>query len=807
MRRQHLLVLLLLLLMIPCAAMAEESFSITLAEKGKVVGFSDNLITVTAPDAGLLTLTVSDKWGVYRTLNTYVPAGVSTVRWDGLGENEERLQTGAYTMSATLSAGQGRTWQTEQSFTAAKCSQALLLALPSCDTLYLADKNDWFCEVHLVRSGKLTMEVTAADEPGVILGTKTKSIGAMVTKYKWDGTLNGKALAAGKYVLRFYASSNPAYVREVAVNVAEGSAPVLQPFVTGPVMPTRGMTDEQIWQIMMQPSVVADILQTNHLTVRSQPASNGKALGTLHGSSQAMEVFELRDGWARVGAWNHESGEYVEGWVQQSKLKVVAPSSEYGLLIDKEAQTLTLFHRGERVETLPISTGLVAKNKLIRETAAGAFLTVDRVEDFSSGGFHYDYPIRYDGGNLLHQLGYKSNGGKKDFSVQEPQLGSKASHACIRIQRNKSGQGMNAYWLYTHLPYHTRVIILDDPETRRLQAAAVGGKVTLPRGKPTAASPAEADETELVVTLGGDVVLGTREYWWDAPDGLPAYLAEYGLAYPFARIQEVFAADDMTLVNLECVLKSDKRGEDTEKQWRFRGLPEYARALVLGSVEQVNIANNHYIDYGNAGKEETQQALTAAGIPFSGYGFTYVWERDGHKIGFAGCRETTYKRDKEVINRDIAALRQAGCEVILYTCHWGTEYAATHNDLQEEMAAAAAAAGADIVIGGHPHVVQGVDCIGQTVVLYSLGNLMFGGTHELTTFNGLLAQVRLRFRGEQYVGCVLTLIPVLTSGRAAEGLNDFCPVLAAGEDRTRILSLVQADTPFALAEEMYFPAQ
>ena len=103
----------------------------------------------------------------------------------------------------------------------------------------------------------------------------------------------------------------------------------------------------------------------------------------------------------------------------------------------------------------------------------------------------------------------------------------------------------------------------------------------------------------------------------------------------------------MTYVNLECVLKADASGEDKSKAWCFRGLPEYARVLLIASIEQVNIANNHSIDYGAVGKEATIQALQEAGVACSGFSQTYIWEQNGYKIGFCGCRETTYKATRK----------------------------------------------------------------------------------------------------------------------------------------------------------------
>ena len=111
------------------------------------------------------------------------------------------------------------------------------------------------------------------------------------------------------------------------------------------------------------------------------------------------------------------------------------------------------------------------------------------------------------------------------------------------------------------------------------------------------------------------------------------------------------------------------------------------------------------------------------------------------------------------------------------------------------------------MVGTHPHVVQGVERIGDTVVLWSLGNLMFGGTIQLSTYDATLAQLGLRFDRFGYEGCTLRLIPILTSSRAGEKINDFHPVVAEGEDKARILGLIQADSAMDISESMWFDAR
>lgn len=315
-------------------------------------------------------------------------------------------------------------------------------------------------------------------------------------------------------------------------------------------------------------------------------------------------------------------------------------------------------------------------------------------------------------------------------------------------------------------------------------------------------SGAQAEETVLTLTVGGDCVLGTREEWQQEAYSFLTVVAERGPDWPWRGLREIFLADDMTLLNLECVLQEGNQGHDSGKQHTFRGAPAYAEMLLPAGVEQVNVANNHFIDYRKAGQASTLAALEAAGVAYSGFGHAYIWEAEGLRIGFGGCRETVWKENPRQVRQDIRALQQEDCDLIIYSCHWGKEYSPTHNRTQERMADYAIACGADILIGTHPHVVQGVEKRGGALVLWSLGNLVFGGTHEMTTFDAMLAQLELHFRNGAYTGAQLRLLPVLTSG--AIPANDFSPVLAQGADRQRILALVAADSPGGVADVMWF---
>lgn len=314
-----------------------------------------------------------------------------------------------------------------------------------------------------------------------------------------------------------------------------------------------------------------------------------------------------------------------------------------------------------------------------------------------------------------------------------------------------------------------------------------------------------AAKEEIVITLGGDCVLGTRQEWKDDPETFDTLIAREGYDWCFSKIAEPFLTDDISLINLEGVLQDHATGHAKGKEFTFRGEPAYTEILKCAGIEQVNLANNHYIDFGRSGRDSTRAALDEAGIAYSGYTYRSIVNVGEYKIGFAGCRETVYLERKRPMYNDLEYLKKQGCDVIIYSCHWGKEYSPTHNRTQERMADYALSHGADIVVGTHPHCVQGIEQRKGGVVIYSLGNLVFGGTHEMTTFDALVVQAVLTFEDGRYEGVTLRLMPVLTSSARPD--NNFRPEWAEGEDAQRILSLIQNDSAQEITSEMWFPAR
>ena len=195
-------------------------------------------------------------------------------------------------------------------------------------------------------------------------------------------------------------------------------------------------------------------------------------------------------------------------------------------------------------------------------------------------------------------------------------------------------------------------------------------------------------------------------------------------SYCFKNVKRYFEADDFTIVNYEgCI--SD-RGTRFDKQFAFRTNPDYVKILTESSVEAANIANNHTRDYGEGAFEDTKKILTENGIVNFVGNEVAIAEKNGVKVGFVGTNTQRYGGKAEVIE-NINKLKKENAELIIASFHWGIERTLTPNDEQRELAYLAIDNGADLVIGHHPHVIQGIEKYKGKYILYSLGNFCFGG--------------------------------------------------------------------------------
>ena len=251
---------------------------------------------------------------------------------------------------------------------------------------------------------------------------------------------------------------------------------------------------------------------------------------------------------------------------------------------------------------------------------------------------------------------------------------------------------------------------------------------TEPTTDPTTEPTEPATEPEAVsytLSFAGDCTLGTDH---DSYNGSGSFVKVVGnnYSYPFQNALPYFEADDFTLVNLEGVLCSNRT--PANKTFQFRGPVEYAKILTAGSVEAVNLANNHTKDYGNSGYSSTLDALKNEKVTYvEDKGTATFTTASGLKIGLYSGQ---FEADQADMKKDIKALRDGGAEIVIASFHWGVEYSYRPNADQKKLAHAAIDAGADIVVGHHPHVLQPVEKYGKGVIYYSLGNFSFGGNQN-----------------------------------------------------------------------------
>ncbi len=461
------LLLLVLACLLALSAAAAETPDLTVSLPETVKGYTPCEIVIHSPVAGEAELKLLDPMqNLWLTRKEQISEGKNVLSWDGLGEFGERMFAGPYRFLVKVTAADGTELSAAAKFEINGTTQTLVYALPSSETLYLEKGEKWFVECFVSAECLVRMEVE--DAGGRVVYTREDQIkNPDGESINWSGLLNNKTkIPAGQYTVRMWSKLNPSYVCSFPLTVADGAPDKPEIAPTGPVIPERGMSEEEIWEIMMKPSVVIDDngtfrrfdLYTTPKVVKTRTA------GTLRCALQGLEVLDTEGNWAHVRAWRHEDGKQVEGYYQIKKLTVYKPSPHYGVLIDKREQTLTLYRDGHAVGTVPVSTGLVTPGNTYRETPAGAFLTdVHTGSSFAQDGYRYEYPLRYDGGNYIHGVGYSRTSRVRDYSENQKLLGQKASHGCTRVSVTlQEGSAFNMYWLWQHLPYHTRVIILDD---------------------------------------------------------------------------------------------------------------------------------------------------------------------------------------------------------------------------------------------------------------------------------------------------------------------------------------------------------
>ena len=284
-------------------------------------------------------------------------------------------------------------------------------------------------------------------------------------------------------------------------------------------------------------------------------------------------------------------------------------------------------------------------------------------------------------------------------------------------------------------------------------------------------APARTPST-ITLAFGGDVHFANQ---------LAPRLAEPATA--LAELRPYLATADLAMVNLETAITT--RGSEQPKKFHFRAPPTALDAVAGAGVDVVTMANNHAVDYGPQGLEDTLAARDTSPLPVVGLGRDRadalrpaVLTARGVRVAFLGATQVpdwtlatwsaTASRPGVASAADparlAAAVRQArtSADVVVVYLHWGTDYTGCPNSLQRRTAVALTEAGADVVVGTHAHRVQGAGWLGDSYVAYGLGNFVWWRRNsELDSRSGVLT---LTLAGRRVVGEHWTPLRVSADG-------------------------------------------
>ncbi|MBE6025189.1 MAG: CapA family protein [Cellulosilyticum sp.] len=291
---------------------------------------------------------------------------------------------------------------------------------------------------------------------------------------------------------------------------------------------------------------------------------------------------------------------------------------------------------------------------------------------------------------------------------------------------------------------------------------------------------------QITISAAGDFTLGY--YKGQASGGRFDEVAKAnGNSYFMKNVKEVFEADDLTIVNLEGPLTT--RGVGKEKEFTIRGLPNYTEILKAGSIETVNLANNHTYDYGSVGYTDTVTFLDKAGVGYFGEDTTQFITVNDIKVALIGANGWTSGQDvKNKLKKRIEAAK-IQADLIIVEFHWGIEREHYPNSTQQNLAKYVIDQGVHLVLGSHPHVIQGIGSYKGANIVYSMGNFCFGANKnpaDKDTFiyqeTFVLTADGIQSEGHEVIPCRISS----TTNR-----NNYQPTILEGTEKDKVLARIE----------------
>lgn len=310
--------------------------------------------------------------------------------------------------------------------------------------------------------------------------------------------------------------------------------------------------------------------------------------------------------------------------------------------------------------------------------------------------------------------------------------------------------------------------------------------------------------TEVLLSAVGDCTLGTDSKF-NYATSLPAMVSNSNkdYSYYFKNVYSIFSNDDVTIANLETTFTDSN--DKAEKQFNFKASGDFAKSLTLGSIEGVNLSNNHIYDYKEKGFTDTKLALAKERVKYFGEGSKWITKIKDQSFGFLGYRG--WSLDKSFLNtvkEDILELKKSN-SVVIINFHWGNESEYYPIDAQKQLARFAIDNGADIILGHHPHVIQGIEQYKNRIIAYSLGNFCFGGNSNPSDKTTFIFQSNLKFTNNKLTAIGVRAIPCSIS--SVEYKNDYCPTPLKGDAKINLLSnlnKLSQNSGFKISDEFFY---
>ena len=294
-------------------------------------------------------------------------------------------------------------------------------------------------------------------------------------------------------------------------------------------------------------------------------------------------------------------------------------------------------------------------------------------------------------------------------------------------------------------------------------------------------------EAEVTITAVGDCTLGD-DVNFNPSNSFSTVYAMYGYTWFFQNVKSIFEADDITFANFEGVLTTADTREI--KQYAFKGDPQYTSILKDGSIEAVTLANNHSRDYGAQSLEDTKQYLTEAGIDYCIGDEIIYRDVKGVRVALIGIYVLDIGIEKQSqVEQTVTAAKQNGADLIVVGFHWGSEKSNYPDEVQQSLAHTAIDCGADLVVGHHPHVLQGIEQYQGKYIVYSLGNFCFGGNSAPTDTDTMIFQQTFSVNKDgEVTDSRINIIPCSITSQS--GWNSYQPTPQEGAEAERIMGRI-----------------